>query len=456
MGSLESYIPWFKNDKNEKDVNKDVDKNNINDISKYSNNHTLLQKRDQPEIKSEIPENPIKKIKISENEVVDVKDLKDNNSGEIFNLQNQMNFSEIDEEEEKIKNNIEKSKKRLNQLAKMKKYKIYKTAFEEKINNNLSFEQEININNIWKTFRDTAYNYFKENEDSLETFFKGLEQKEKNYIIKDINNLYNDYPKSYLKTQIINNRNNNKKIDIGKHIIDSDENKDININNEKINPFAGCIDELKNKQNIELKNIIDSINQKDQIDSNYQKNINSSNIKNYNPLIISQKKNEFNNYSFKCLTNNLNFEILKGTKEGMFSLELENNGSFPWPKNKTFLEFDDSKENINIHKKVLEPLNPGYKTEVIIILNNLDKINLGKYYICLVFKVDGREYGDTLLVNIEVTDNINKNKHKTIIKALRNEFDFTNTMFSNTMIGDALEEFKTFEGAVDYMLKEKN
>ena len=147
---------------------------------------------------------------------------------------------------------------------------------------------------------------------------------------------------------------------------------------------------------------------------------------------------------------------LKGTKEGIFSLELENNGSFPWPKNKTFLEFDDSKENINIHKNVLVPLNPGYKTEVIIILNNLDKINLGKYYICLVFKVDGREYGDTLLVNIEVTDNINKNKHKTIIKALRNEYDFTNTMFSNTMIGDALEEFKTFEGAVDYMLKEKN
>ena len=172
--------------------------------------------------------------------------------------------------------------------------------------------------------------------------------------------------------------------------------------------------------------------------------------------MINLKDNEFNNYSFKCLTNNLNFGILKGTKEGTISLELENNGSNPWPKKRTFLEFDDSKENINIPRITLDPLIPGLKTKVIIILKNLDKINLGKYYICLVFKIDGAEYGNTLLINIEVIDNINKNKHKTIIEALRKEYDFSNTMFSNTLIGNALEEFKTFEGAVNDMLQGKN
>ena len=43
-----------------------------------------------------------------------------------------------------------------------------------------------------------------------------------------------------------------------------------------------------------------------------------------------------------------------------------------------------------------------------------------------------------------------------IVKALRTEYDFSNTMFSNTMIRNALEEFKTFEGAVNKILEEKN
>ena len=36
---------------------------------------------------------------------------------------------------------------------------------------------------------------------------------------------------------------------------------------------------------------------------------------------------EFDQYSFKCLTNSLNYKILKGTKEVSFKIELENNGS---------------------------------------------------------------------------------------------------------------------------------
>ena len=463
--------PPAKKENDKKDINQNDCKKNkekeisssfkINNSTSSSHRQTLLQnKRKEPETETKISQN-YNNTKLSENknEVADLNNSEDNNSIEIFNFPIQISFSQIDKEKEKLKNIIKKSQKRLNELEKIEKYK---NELKAQINNKLSIEQENNENNIRKTVKKVISSYYKENEESLESFFKGLDKNGRNYIKEEINDLVNDYPKSYLKTQFLSNSNNN--LNIGEQIIDLDENM-----NETMNHSAKNINKSKNVQSNESKN---TKKQKNQIDLNYQKIIKSNKIDNYknkesnnnpnnensidNALFKNQKKNEFNNYSFKCLTNNLNFEILKGTKEGMFSLELENNGSNPWPKNKTFLEFDDSKENINIQKIALEPLNPGFKTKVIVILNNLDKINLGQYYICLVFKVDGKEYGKTLLVNIEVTENTNKNKHKTIIKALRTEYDFSNTMFSNTMIGNALEEFKTFEGAVNKILEEKN
>ena len=35
--------------------------------------------------------------------------------------------------------------------------------------------------------------------------------------------------------------------------------------------------------------------------------------------------------SYKCLTNNLDFAIQKGIKEGIFSIEIENNGALTCP-----------------------------------------------------------------------------------------------------------------------------
>ena len=467
MGSNNS-----KTDENYKKVDETSPNLKINNSNSF-NEQSLLHKKRGPETK--ISENPNKKIKNSENKnEVLVKDLGDKNSAEIFNHPNQMSLAQIKEEKEKIKKSIKESQKRLNELEIIEKYK---NELKEQINNKLSFEQENDESNIRKTVRQTISSYYKENKSILEPFLQGLDQNGKNYIKNEINKLENDYSKTYVKTQLINNNNynNNDCENDNRQIIDLDENEKIK---ESVNPFAKFINKSKVTQSNESKNMLNSNNAQDKLNLNSQKNIKFSKyfdkevIRNHkikesfndqnnqnlldNNLIIKSKKNQFNNYSFKCLTNDLNFEILKGTKEGMISLELENNGSNPWPQKKTFLEFDDSKENINIPKISLEPLNPGLKTKVDIILKNLDKINLGKYYICLVFKVDGAEYGNTLLNNIEVIDNINKNRHKTIIRALRKEYDFSNTMFSNTLIGNALEEFKTFEGAVNNILQGKN
>ena len=88
---------------------------------------------------------------------------------------------------------------------------------------------------------------------------------------------------------------------------------------------------------------------------------------------------KFDQYSFKCLTNNLNHKMLRGTKEISFGIELENNGDFPWPINETFLLTDETKSMIRSEKISLDPLNPKARKLFNIKFKNMDKLNLGIY-----------------------------------------------------------------------------
>ena len=77
----------------------------------------------------------------------------------------------------------------------------------------------------------------------------------------------------------------------------------------------------------------------------------------------------------------------------------------------------------------------------------MNKYKPGKYSIYLDFNVNGEKYGESILINIEVTENINKVRHKTIIKAFRDDYDFTRSVFSDTEVGNAIEKYKNFEDA---------
>ena len=72
----------------------------------------------------------------------------------------------------------------------------------------------------------------------------------------------------------------------------------------------------------------------------------------------------------------------------------------------------------------------------------MDKYRPGKYNIHLDFMVDGKKYCESILINIEVTENINKVKHKTIIIAFRNYYD-------------SLDKHQNFENAEDTLFKEE-
>ena len=85
----------------------------------------------------------------------------------------------------------------------------------------------------------------------------------------------------------------------------------------------------------------------------------------------------------------------------------------------------------------------------------MNQYKSGKYIIHLDFMVNGKKYDESILINIEVTENINKIKHKTIIEAMRNEYDFTKSDFSDTVIGNAIEKYKNFEEAEVILFENK-
>ena len=185
------------------------------------------------------------------------------------------------------------------------------------------------------------------------------------------------------------------------------------------------VDQQKNKQNLNKSqnNIkIDDI----KIDDIKRKSLNLQNL---------IKINDFNDYSFKCLTDDLNFSIYKGTSELKFKLKLENDGSFPWPKNQTILSTDKSKSNIKIKEIILDPLNPTIKRDFDVLFRNMNQLSEGKYYSNLEFRVSGKKFGDNILINVDVLEDTKK-KYEPVIEAIRDEY----LMNKNTAIETAIEE----------------
>ena len=102
---------------------------------------------------------------------------------------------------------------------------------------------------------------------------------------------------------------------------------------------------------------------------------------------------------------------------------------------------------------VLESLNPGEKTSVNVILNGMDKFKAGNYCCYLEFKVDGKNFGNNIVVNIKVIDKDVKSEFKTVINAFKGHYDLPRSVVSDTNIGKELYHGKTFEKACDNILK---
>lgn len=355
-----------------------------------------------------------------------------------------------------LERELEESKKELDKRMKSELNK----AKDKYINMNKDPQKNI-VDEMNTKFTKVVDDYYKENENTLGPLLNSMSQKDYKTVLKHVENLKEKNIKEF-KTQII--KNNSYNIQQSKTInLDEDEDE----NNPK-REFS------KSKNNIEEKSIQhigdELINNKAKTIKCYK--ITDSEENNSNPekmenktdklpvvddKITQNNKNEINlNYSFKCLTKNLNFKMQKGIAELKFQIELENNGTMPWPQGKTFLETNYSKSNIKIEKNALNLLNPGSKCINIIVFKAMYKLNPGRYYSCLDFQVDGKKYGDSILVNVEVTENLNKIKYGPFIPHFRDCYGLDKSIVSDTFIATKLNKYKNYEQAANEILAIKN
>ena len=255
-----------------------------------------------------------------------------------------------------------------------------------------------------------------------------------------------------IKTEITKNENekeneNIKKIDTN-NIKDS---KELSKKNSNFNEIKSAIN------NNNIKNINDY--KDNNLNKNKNNNINTFN-KNMQSNSVKMENNnltlkDFNNYSFKCLTRNLNFTMVKGTNEVIYKLIFVNDGEFPWPRNKTILSTNKPNSNIKIQDIYMEPLNPGNQYAFDIKFRNMNKLPVGKYYSDLDFTVDGKKYGNSIMINVEIIES-NKVKYNPIINAVREEYSLNKNNDTDTKIACALDENKNMEGPFECIIEKNN
>ena len=417
----------FKTNKNYKSIN------NINDNNSHLKNPSFLKKKRVISMESNDEDNIIYDI------------IKINHNIE------KITESQINKEKLKKKKQIKENKNKLKSIEifeqikkKLKSYlqsSLYKNSEIQDINSDNKRKEIVN-----KNIKKLMDNYWEDNKEELEPIYQNLNPQNKKTIITELEELENDVISDYLntyKTIIIPNT---------KNIENKRNNSDYRISQKKIINKDNNKYEKKENESKKMKEIVDKIyyTKKNEINNNNLNNLNNTqNIKS------DIKENDNNSYSFKCLTNNLNFIISRKAKQFIFTMELENNGKKSWPKNKTILSTDLSISNIQMKDIVLEPLKPGLKSSINGIFTDTDKLELGIYYSYLVFKVDGKKYGNNIFINIIVLENEQdiKNEFKTVIKTLTNDYYIPKDIASYTIIGKKLFRYKTVEGVIENLNK---
>ena len=265
----------------------------------------------------------------------------------------------------KLKEDIQKIQKELDELnVEIEKYENIK-------NSNLQIINTMNNNENNHEGKDEIKNIMNNNKEEkkgdLFLFNQSLNLKSKQFV-NNSNNFFKELnDPTIVQTEIIQTENKNS------------GNKYSNVNPLCIN--TSMVFKIKGKHKF-LNN--------ETINNNIEENKNTRNI-----------LKRFDQYSFRCLTHNLNFKIKEGTKEASIKIELENNGKFCWPKDETFLKTDELKSTIESQKIRLCPLNPKEKQSVNIQFN-LDKLKPGIYIDCLAFNVKGKNIGNNITINIEI------------------------------------------------------
>ena len=207
---------------------------------------------------------------------------------------------------------------------------------------------------------------------------------------------------------INDNFNNNNDINPNNNFNPQKNSNNYNNNNNNMNNLNNFD---KNINNVNYEN---TLNNNNNIFSNNNKILNQ-NPKNNNNFNSNFKINRSNNnlkinngkYSYKSYSENMQCSINQGDNSIALSIVLENNGSYPWVNQKTFLLANPNNYNIRCQNIMLNPQLPNKSDTYKFSLSNLSSLNIGEYKISYSFIVDGNSYGKDLDISLFVTNRNN-------------------------------------------------
>lgn len=311
-------------------------------------------------------------------------------------------------------------------------------------NNDLNKEKSSNNPNLLGHKREKEANIIEKKNKELK-----IEKAHQSIISERKNNI--------ISLQELSEENKKLKIDIekrDKRILDLEG---------KINKALREVDNLNNKEkqrNYEfeqmqekLKEFLEEKNKKLE-EKNEKIEEKSENQEEKNDNII-KLNNEINKektiYSYECLTKELYFSIYEGVKTAKFNIELRNNGNISWPGNYTILSTNDELSSIVTDNIKLKPLNPNETFITNILFNNLETLKPGINKICFEFKVYEKNYGENLIISIEILQK-KEPQYKPKVSAFRNMYKIDEKTKTDEEILRALEITNDdFDKAFEYL-----
>ena len=150
--------------------------------------------------------------------------------------------------------------------------------------------------------------------------------------------------------------------------------------------------------------------------------------------------NEEKDYSYECLNKDTLKQIVEeGEEEVNFVLTLKNNKRKKWPKGNAKI-VSDSSSNFVGDDIILEPQDYNEQQNYSYKVKDLGSYPIGNYKIYLCFEVNGEQYGDKLLLKIEIKEK-QEEDIKEKIKEFRELYSLSKEDFSDDKISKIIQEF---------------
>ena len=213
------------------------------------------------------------------------------------------------------------------------------------------------------------------------------------------------------------------------------------------NQFDNKKNKVDNSVNFSIHKIYDNKKEKDEKIKIAKNSSNSFAILSNHKNIKHQEKINSNinkdiiykdeEFSYECLNKELNVKGVQGIDHLYIDITIENNGK-DWPKDNIFLRNDKEKSQIAAEEIKIISLMSGWQTKERIVFKYLNKIKPGIYYSYINLNINGKNYGEPIVIKVEILENEEEKKLSNLINQMRIEFQLPEKDISDEDLKNAL------------------